>query len=223
MAILKTKVQIRNNRHRKRFFYPAGLISLILLPTLCIFYLYKHKAFEKSGVIEINWWTEEWGKRSMEEYSYRIYPQRNFIDINITDNALENKIKFDFARLEIRKLIATQDTTIGVHFHFNEQSKYWAFIRAIDICKIEKANVFVPKDNDLWIFNFVPRPKLKTEEMSTIMCGTGRMNYIYEKSPEEFAKERQDRINYATGLAKQFWLAGILFTIMTILAIKKIT
>lgn len=215
-------MQIRNSRPKKRFFYPAGLISLILLPALCIFYLYKHKAFEKPRVIEINWWTEEWGKLSMQEYSYEIHPQRNFIDINITGNDKENKIKLDFAHLEIRKLIATQDTTTGVHFYFDEQSKYWTFIRAIDICKIEKAKVFVLKDNDLWIFNFAPRPKLKMEDIGFVMCGTGSMNYNYEKSPEEIAKEKQKKINYVIGLAKQFWLAEILFALMIILAIKKI-
>lgn len=215
-------MQIRNNRHRKRLFYPAGLISLILLPTLCIFYLYKHKAFEKPRAIEINWWAEEWGKFSMEEYSFKIYPKRNFIDINITSNNLENKIKLDFARLEIRNLISTQDTTKGVHFHFDEQSKYWTFIRAIDICKIEKANVFVAKENDLWIFNFVPRPKPKAEEITAIMCGTGRMNYSIEKSQEAVAKEKQEKINYVFGLAKQFWLSGLLFILMTMLTIIKL-
>ena len=213
-------MQIKINRHRKRLFYTAGLISLILLPTLCIFYLYKHKAFEKQRVIEVNWWTEEWGKRSMEEYSFKIYPKRNFIEINITGNDLENKVKLDFARLQIRKLISTQDTTQGVHFHFNEHSKFWTFIRAIDICIIEKAKMFVLKDNDLWIFILAPRPKPKAEEIKAIMvCGNGRMNYIIQKSQEEVAKEK---IIYVYGLAKQFWLSVLLFILMTILTIKKL-
>jgi hypothetical protein len=213
-------VQIRINRYRKRFFYPAGLISLILLPTICIFYFYKHKAFEKLRVIEINWWTEEWGKRSMDEYSFEVYPKRKYIDINITGNDLENKIKLDFARLQIRKLVSTKDTTKGVHFHFDEQSKFWTFISAINICKIEKAKMFVPKDNDLWIYIFAPRPKPKAEEIKPIMlCGNGRMNFILEKSKEEVAKEK---INYIHGLAKQFWLSGLLFILMAILTIKKL-
>ena len=213
-------MQIRINRHRQRLFYSTGLISLILLPILCIFYLNKHKAFEKQRVVEVNWWTEEWAKRSMEEYPYEIYPKRNFIDINITGNDLENKIKLDFARLQIRKLISSQDTTKGVHFHFDEHSKFWTLIRAIDICKIEKAKMFVLKDNDLWIFIFEPRPKPIVEEIKEIMyCGNGRMNYIVEKSQVEVTNEK---INYVYGIAKQFWLSLLLFILMTILTIKKL-
>lgn len=210
-------------RYRKRLYYPAGLISLILLPTLCIWFLDKNKAFNKPSAIEINWWNEEWKKHNLDEYPYMVHPERKFVDINLTENDKENKIKLAFAHLEIRRLISTNDTINAIHFHFENNAKYWTLIRALDICIIEKAKTYVPKGSDLWVFNFVPRPKHKIEDEFISVCGNSMLmdNISVFKSTEEIEEEKKERKKYIIETAKRYSVSIILFILMTVMAFKQ--
>lgn len=209
--------------HKKHFFYPPGFISLLLLTPLCLLYFYQHNAFDRPRVLEINWWSESWGKFCVEENSYSIRPERKFMDIQITDNDDDNKIKLEYSRLAIRELIASKDTIKGIHFYFEDASNYWSLVRAIDICFTEKATTFVPKDNDLWVFNYTPKPIPEECFPPPMMCGTGMMRYFGSMENElEIAEEKQKKIVYLTGLVKQYWLPELLFILMLILTIKKL-
>lgn len=201
---------------KRRFYYPVGLVSLIMLPTLCIWYLYSHKAFKKSRAIEVNWWSNDWEK-------YNTFPKRNYSVINITSNDRNDKIKLDSAQFEIRKLIISKDTTKGIRFVFENNSKYWTLIRAIDICKIEKANYFIPKDNDLWIINYVPKPIIKSDNSPMILCGTGSMRGVpYIESDEEIEENMIKKKQYILETAKAYSLSIAFFSIMILIAIKRL-
>jgi hypothetical protein len=216
-------VETSKRRNRKRFLYPAGAISLFLLPVFCIYYLFKQNAFEIPRALEIVWWSEAWGEHSKEINSYSIYPARKYMHFILSANDTENVIVLDSARLAIRDLISTQDTVKGIHFHFDDKSNYWTFIRAVDICKIEKAKLFVPAGNDLWVFNLPPRPQPTGREVTGWICGTIALAPTEEQYQDELAIENQVKLNYALEQAKRFWLPILLFILLVVLAIRKLT
>ncbi|HET6225261.1 MAG TPA: hypothetical protein VFF27_03215 [Bacteroidia bacterium] len=154
---------------------------------------------------------------------------RKFTEILITDNDEENATKFDLAQRKIKQLVAIRDTTVGVHFHFENNAKYKSFIRALDICKIEKANIFFPHENDLWIFHYVPQavnPKDETKDPERIYgrCGNSEMRccVVYTDSKEMAKWERKERIVQCIKVIKQFWLVGVVFVLLSITSIRKL-
>ncbi len=163
------------NRHKKLPFYSSGMISLVLLPFLCLLYYNKQKVFEIPRVMEVIWY----GKNSncyfledySEEFSLLVHPKRKFSEINLTGNKLNDEQTLEFAQNKIKNLVSTNDTINGVHFHFSKFSKFSSLVRALEICKIEKVNFFVPRDNDIWVFNYKPLPKPKDEILYSMTCG----------------------------------------------------
>jgi hypothetical protein len=206
---------MKMQKQKRKLYYPIGLISLVLLPVFCIWYLYNCKAFEKPRVIEINLGSDF----ENELIPFDVHPKRAFIDFYITDNDKANKIKFDSSRVEIRKIISTNDTTKGVHYIFDNNSKYQTLIRAIDICLREKAMCFVPKENDLWVFNYIPRP-IKMDRVP--FCGNSMQCISYIESDEEIKENINENRKHIIEMIKQYSISLILFNIMLFLAVKQI-
>ncbi len=207
-------------RHKKRLYYTSGIISLVLLPILCVWYLQKQKAFEKPRVLEINWWFN-WNKHS-DDFSFDVHPERRFVEIKLTGDDNENIIRLNYSQLEVRKPIESKDTTTGVHFIFEDNSKYWTFIRAVDICKIEKAVYFVPKDNDLWVFNYAPRP-VQTKMNNIPLMGPCVINFPTEEQINEGKMEEiEERNKYIIETAKTYSISGILFIVLLFLGIRRL-
>ena len=105
-------------KHTKPIYYTAGLISLIVLPILCIWNLDNNKALEKQYVLELLWQVND-----RKDQQFDVHHSNNFTNIYLTNADNNNKIKLDSSRLEIRNLVATNDTIKGVHFIFNNNSK----------------------------------------------------------------------------------------------------
>lgn len=211
-------------RYTNRIYYSAGLISLVLLPILCLCYLNNRKAFRKERVMEINWWSDNVYKYTNYKIPYFIHPERKFIDINLTANDKENKIKLDFAQLEIRQMVSTKDTINAVHFYFADNAKYWTLIRAFDICNIEKAKMYVPKGNDVWVFYYTLKPKVILTDNMKPVCGNAMLldDVVFINPYEQVDNEKSEVSKYIFEIAKKYSVFAILFMLMTFLAIRKI-
>lgn len=133
-----------------------GLFSLSLLPMFCIWYIDKRGVFDDLRALEITWWNKDWYGYVQNPPNFDVHPRREFIDIYLTGNVAEDKVKLDFAQLAIRELIATNDTIKGIHFNFGDTAKYSTFVQALNILTIEKAPTYTPYKNDIWVFN-IPR------------------------------------------------------------------
>lgn len=155
---------------RSYIFFPIGLISLILLPIICIWYLNKINAFKEERCLTIAVSNKFWEELSLKEYGFRIYPKRNYIEIDLTGNENDDNIRLNFAELEIRQFVKIQDTINGIRFHFDDTAKYWTLIRAIDICNSEGANIYNFYGNDMWVFN-LPKPKQTGIAIEPMFCG----------------------------------------------------
>jgi hypothetical protein len=148
-------------RTRRKLYYPVGLLSLALLPMLCMGTLNSHHVFDDLRVLDVTWPPK---LEDIDSSLYPIYrlPNRIYIDINLTGDTEEDNIKLDFAQLEIRSMKATHDTIKGVRFHFNNEAKYSSFVRAINICKIENADRYIADGNNIWVLNTISEQDAKS-------------------------------------------------------------
>jgi hypothetical protein len=221
-----------------RIYYSTGMISLILLPVFCLLNINEQLELKKQRFIEVNWWDESLGEFWKNEYSFSKFPRRNYTNINISDNKNENTQNLLLAKQEIKKLISTQDTSIGIHFHFDMNATYSSFIKVIEICKNEKAKIYVVDDNDVWVYNYktilkteIPHIKVNEKDIPLpMLCGTSDHDYPREivnlYSAEEQARiyreEKYGKLIFVFSYIKKYWVSCLLFIVMTVLSIKRL-
>ncbi len=209
-------------RHSRRFYYPTGIISLIFLPLLCIWWLDKNQAFKKYAVIDIAWWSPSLHENNPEFYPKESHPNKIYTDINLTGDDKDDKTRLDYAQLQIRELVKSLDTATGVHFHFSDKSKYWTLIRALDICKTEKAKVYIPYENDIWVLNQKPDNPNEEKQKNFVIDLILMDDVIVVKSDKQIEAEKKERIKYITDTVKTYFVSLLLFVAMTLLTIKRI-
>lgn len=199
---------------RRKLYYPTGLLSLALLPMLCMWTLKKYHVFDDLRVLVITW-PERF--KGADSSFYPIYktPDRVYLDINLTGNSEEDNIKLDFAQLEIRSMIATHNTIKGVHFHFSKEAKYRSFVRTINICKIENANQYIASGNNIWVLNTI---SLQNAEQGSPLSGC-IVNSIIEIKTERTMSEK---IRNIAGITEPYLPSMVIFVFMILLTIKQV-
>ncbi|HEY0261552.1 MAG TPA: hypothetical protein VGB95_00895 [Chitinophagales bacterium] len=136
----------------RRYYYPIGLVISLFL--LLAFYIWcPHNKYSKYRAIEVVWWGPNLHKDFPNDFPVENHPNINYIDISILGNDSIDKVKLDYAQLQIRELIKSEDTLTGIHFYFNGTARYWTFVRAIDILNEERTKVYIPYGNDIWVLN----------------------------------------------------------------------
>ena len=162
---------------RKPIIYPPGIISLVLLPIFCLIYLNEHKAFAPRNMMTIAVWSPEGQQALPKKIQHKFPPERKYLRINLDGkNEADNKIRLDFARLQIREMLKLRDTIGGVDFHFGSEAKYWTFINALDICQTENAPAYAPYKDDIYVINVIPK---KTTGEKPFICGNLSQNCSY--------------------------------------------
>lgn len=131
--------------------YTPGLISLLLLPAFCLMFLYQHKAFNKLTALDIAYISPDWNRGMPKAYQFRFPPERSYIDVNFSGNALSDQSLLEFARIEIKSLIRAKNKTLGIHFHFGSKAKYQTFVSAIDMCYAEDDISWIPYQDDMYV------------------------------------------------------------------------
>lgn len=94
--------------------------------------------------------------------------KRNFTEFELTANDSLNKLKLAKAQNQIRSLVQSKDTIKGIHFHLADGTTFNDFIQVINICKIEKIDIFLPYQKDIWLMN----QNTSKSESELILCGT---------------------------------------------------
>lgn len=202
-------------QHTKKIYYSAGLISIILLPIMCILHLRSIDAFTHYGVMNFQMWDgkeENIGTKGITE----ILNSKKYKIVNLTGDNNSDNTKLNIAEKNVRKLILSKDTISGIKFHFGEKSEYWTFIRVLDILTVEKAMFYVPYKNDIWFTNPNPKPKKinkNLEPIKLMYCGY-KPNYIDESESIKWSEIKEI-------VKKYYWLV-IAYLVMLFFTIKRI-
>jgi hypothetical protein len=202
-------------RKHKKIYYSAGLISILMLPVLCIIYLNNINAFTHYGGIDLFLWN---GKDSKEETT-KFLNSKTFTVVNLTGNLESDISKLRIAQKNVKKIISTKDSIKGIKFHFEKKAEYWSYIRVLDILQIEKAKTYLPYKNDIWFAN--PREvKQKSNVYKTL-----KYSFICDRSLQnEYLEELKNKITYERVIefSKKYYLPIIAYISMLFFTLRRI-
>ncbi|WP_295713366.1 hypothetical protein [Mucilaginibacter sp.] len=204
---------------RKPIIYPPGMISLFLLPMFCLLYLKQHKAFEGQSWMNVAMWSADFDKMLPEKYQHKFPASRNYLDINLDGNDVNDKIRLDFARLEVRRILATGDTIKGVDFHFGKTARYWTFINSLDILGTENAQMYGPYKDDIYFWYKKPQIYPKSKYGGFL---ANDIMILPLTSDEVSQRLWNGRIAFLNKALKDFWAPGIVFLMMLFFAMRKL-
>jgi hypothetical protein len=166
---------------RRKIYYVPGMISLIFLPILCVWYLEKNKNVERC--IEILYPYKYTGPHN--EYSLCSHRfdttclsedcnRRIYSEIKLSGNRHADSIDINKFEHNVLDIISKDDTINGILLTFHNNSDYSFLITAIDICRKDSLlPVYVLYENHLWFWH---------------------SQYVV-KNKSNFQKEYNDRIN----------------------------
>lgn len=201
------------NTKLKKLHYPIGLISLIFLPIFCCIFILCNHGFDQIPVVSYN--TFHGKLKDENSFNYN----RDFKQINLTGNDKSDKIILKNIQNEIHNLVKSQDTLIGIRIHFNSESKFWTLVKAVEICSIEKVKFYIPKENDIWIFN----PKKKEVWDELFFCGVGYSRcFIEEKTIFNSEEQRIILFKETIEFIKKYYTIILMFMVITILSIQQL-
>lgn len=210
-------------KHRKIFYFP-GMISLLVLPLLCMLYFYQNRVFTEYQSMNIYLSKSGTFVKFENGKLIPIYPKRNYNTIYLTDNESLNEIKINEIRTKTKNLSKDNDSINGIKINF-KKSNYQNFITVLDNLAIDNIPLYCLDDYEI---NVICNPPKKSEtQLSKLKlmptCGN------YEANKDYFEKLERDKI-YEQNIKyfKQKWqillayFGLVMLNIFTILKWRKI-
>ncbi len=191
-------------KQHRRIHYASGLISLVLLPILCILSLKNDRAFVDYNAVLIKTWDGQ-GSYFNTDSVAEFLNSKKYDVVTLTGDNDADRMKLDLTEMHIQNLIAIKDSVRGVRFHFGEKSEYWTFIRALDILFIAHARFYLPYKNDIWFAN--PRPPKPMNFKPRPFLSCGKFEYYNEVGQPISWKE-------IANLGKKYFLPIVAFFLM---------
>jgi hypothetical protein len=157
--------------NKRKSYYTGGLISLILLPILCIGYFQNSKIFEEYYAFDVARYNDEWFKDN-GFLKTDLLLIRKFRIIELNGDDAKTKTQFDKVRYELKEIIAKSDTINGLIIRFSDNTKYSSFVKALEICRTEDLRSYLYYD-DLYVFQTLPTKNV-AEDVPVFICGNTR-------------------------------------------------
>ena len=172
------RVQIRVYLHlyyinimRPLLIYYPGMISLILIPYLISYLAIRYIELPQERIMELNM---PLNNTTLTGYSFdqaATETKIDFLEIKLTGNAMEDKIKLDFVALETRRIITENDSVQGLKIIFNDTAKYNSLIRILNIMDTEVAGYYVYWDQIFWFYHIPVYPPKFEPNITIFECG----------------------------------------------------
>lgn len=202
-------------KHRKIFYFP-GMISLLVLPLICLFNFYINQAFTDYRCIDIHL-----GGGCFNNDTELIFykKQRNFKTIYLTEDQELNEFKINEIRIKTKDLFIKNDSVNGIKINF-EKSNYQNFITVLENIFIDDVNTYVLENNEIIVFNIPPKKSTnQSKPFRIINCGYYEANKDYW---EKLEQERKHEENIK--LFKQNWVIFLAYfgiVLLNIIALIK--
>ncbi len=205
-------------RKTKKIYYPAGLISLILLPICCLFYLNQRKAFSNSQAMDLAVFQEDNSFFNQKDLD-SVFQYRNFVNYRFSGNDEKDKIELSQIKKSLSLLIRKKDTSAVLQITFGNKAKYWTFVKSIDTCYNNDLQTVV-KNNEILAYFATPiKPDPNSFKYPIITCG----GYSYDAGPENedfFAKITAQYLRGSLFL-NTYWTSALVFLLMCFFAFWK--
>ena len=214
---------VLNMKKHRRIYYVPGIISLIVLPIICYYYLIPFQKEER--VLEVFFpekYRPEFKNSQLIRYDTSILSRpenkRKYLVIRLNGNPKEDKVKLDFFRIRIREMKRDNDTINGTHLLFLDSVKYGTFVQSINICLEEDLIRYMVYGVNLWVLHIKDTPKFlerrkKSREESKKMREEQRL----EKAIASKLSFRE-RID----MYKKYWPIFIVLSLLSFLSIREL-
>jgi hypothetical protein len=186
---------------KKQIIYRPGMISLVFIPLLCLWFFCKKDSFKVYGALDVDLVSD---KENFDEY--KIPTLRKYRVFNFNGSELTEKQKLKELKFFLRKLVIDKDTVIGIRTHFGLKTHFGVFVSVLDILNTEKAPTFAPYKDDIYILASSNKVKNSTEHRMN--CGTMDATRRNTIMLEELEKEKSNLI-FMNSFFKQQWILFI--------------
>ncbi len=205
-------------------YYTPGMISLAFLLLLFVWILLEYQKLQKQNVLEVSMFPNPNAERTAYPAGFVFeIPKRNYRTITFRGTLNEDKTNLTSFQLQLRELLAEKDTVNGLHLLFEDKAKYESYVQALNICRIENAQIYIPQKNHLWLSYLKPSPTV----VSPTICGN-----LFLPTDTEIAtsawngQDKETRLKLWLDLTRDFALPliafGVLLLLSTIDVIKQI-
>ena len=212
---------------RRKIYYVPGMISLIFLPILCVWYLNEHKNIERS--IEVSY-VGKYNKKNKSPFNLDTTilsnpsEKRNFKDYYLSGDLKSDSIQIRKFEFSTKQIIETNDTINGIHVIFGDNINYNLYLKTIDFFYKKRKSYnastlfynyntnFLLFENHLWFSNFKFQKTRKLDWKCQIQC-------VFVDYKPNFKEQLRVWINNQRILLK-LWPFYILFTIFSFIAIR---
>jgi hypothetical protein len=205
---------------RKKIYYVPGMISLIVLPILCYYYLGPKIIDERCIELVVAGryipHHNEDSPRFDTSFLSQSGSKRNYFNIILNGNTSEQNNKLKLFHQKIKELIKQNDTINGVHLLFVDSVKYAVFVQALDICLSEYKSRVAVYENNLWVLKF-------NDSKERIRRILELRKEHQEQNKEEILKRGlPDWAAYAwTSPIRKTWPIFIIFSVLSFVSIRK--
>jgi len=181
-------------KHKRKLYYPVGLLSLsILLFLFIINLLNDHRAYAKN-VIEVNVFNENYRnslKRWKKDYNWDIDipPHGSWNVFTFTNDEKVNKRIFDSLHVATTQFMLNRDTLRGIEILLNSKMSFNRFVLILDMFELEKIDRYVI-DSSIWIPRFSRYRKPINNNSKSFICG----GVIYPPDPDVIELGRLDMV-----------------------------
>ena len=160
---------------RHKIYYVPGMISLICLPILCLWYLNEHKKVER--IIEFQYPQKYYPHDSNNICTYPYdtsclslpYNRRKYSEFRLNGNNLQDSLILIKFNEKQQHIVQTEDSINGLHVFFGDSVQYKNFIKVINICLQDTfLPIYMVYENNLWYFHRKYSIKFKNKESKRI-------------------------------------------------------
>lgn len=154
------------------------MISLLLLPVLCLWYFYNQKSFVEEKGMDLG--LPDKVSYAQLKKDFPILNQRNYEEFALNGSLETDKNNLAKFQKTLRHFNAVKDTVNGLKLQFGKKMNYEVFIRVLDILTIENTPTYVIWNNELLVVNGAPsdiekerkRREAKYGKQTQMKCGT---------------------------------------------------
>lgn len=200
------------------------MISLVLIPVLCLFYFSSKKVFKVEGGFDL-------GLPSKEEIisikeNYPFIEQRNKIIFSFNSSLKsedENIKKFQKA---LNQFNHKKDTINSINVYFGKQMQYEVFIKILEITEIEMTPTYMVYKNELLIVNASKseiekdKKRINNEHYEATSPNCGTQDYIRK---QKLYEDEQNRLfaneKFQKSFFKKHWYLYLALSVLFLLNI----
>lgn len=198
-------------RPGRKLLYPAGLISLAILPLFGYHFYCSNYPIQNLKCMEVIYWNGKITPDFASPLPLIANTRFNRITLN---GSKDDEIKLSYSQVAIRELIHSDNYKMGFEFTFEETASYSSLVKLIDICEIEGATRYLNHEDNFYVFN--SKPKVKTDLSSGTYLGICGTSLLYRNlNKESSALKIQMKINWLFIV-----LSGTLFSMLVVLQIR---